>query len=185
MRAPRLTELAQRAVSEAVHPGDRAIDATVGNGHDTLFLAGRVAPGGRVVGFDVQPQALDAARARLHAAGLDGLFTPVHAGHEQMIERVPADWRGRVAAVMFNLGYLPGGDKTRVTRAETTLAALEQALALLRVGGLVSLLVYRGHTGGGAEAAAVADRVAGLDGRFAVTRHASPGPLLYLVVRRR
>lgn len=185
MRNPRLTELAHQEVAAAIRPGDRVIDATVGNGRDTLFLARRVAPGGRVLGFDIQQQALEGARERLQTAGLDGLVTLLHAGHEQMAERVPVDWAGQVTAVMFNLGYLPGGDKTLITAPITTVAALDQALGLLRVGGLISLLLYRGHPGAGAEAEAVTAWLGQLGDAFEVSRHASRGPLLYLVRRQR
>ena len=67
-----LTTLAQQAVAAVLGPGGLAVDATVGNGHDTLFLARRVAPRGRVFGFDIQPAALAGARRRLAAAGLEG-----------------------------------------------------------------------------------------------------------------
>lgn len=178
-----LTSLAQQAVAAVLEPGDLAVDATLGNGHDTLFMARCIAPHGRVFGFDVQPAALSSARARLAAAGLERLAELELCGHERMRERLPAAWHGRVAAVMFNLGYLPGADKTLVTRAETTLAALDQALALLRPGGLVSLLLYRGHAGAGDEVAAVEDWLGRLDGALRLSSHPSPGPMLHLVSR--
>ncbi|MCB1792528.1 MAG: methyltransferase domain-containing protein [Gammaproteobacteria bacterium] len=184
MRRPPLTAVAQHAVAEVVGSGDRVVDATVGNGHDTLFLARQVAPDGRVIGFDVQPAALDATLTRLREAGLDGVATLLASGHEHLHDAVPAGWRGDVGAVMFNLGYLPGGDKTRITQAPTTLAALDQAAALLRAGGLLSLLVYRGHAGAADEAAAVASWVGDQAGRFETRRHDSPGPILYLLRKR-
>jgi len=183
MRSPRLTELAREAVREVLRPGERAIDATVGNGHDTLLLARLVGPDGRVIGFDVQRLAIDQTRARLRAAGLEARVTLLHVGHEQMAARVPPDWYGRVGVVMFNLGYLPGGDKTLITGPATTVAALDQAASLLRIGGLLSVLIYRGHQGAGGEVAAVADWLGNLSGAFRVTRHDSPGPLLVLVSR--
>jgi hypothetical protein len=176
-----LTELAQQAVAKVLHSGDLAIDATVGNGHDTLFLARRVAPDGRLIGFDVQHQALDSARDRLRAAGMQPLTALLQCGHERMAQQVPPEWAGRVGAVMFNLGYLPGGDKTRITAAATTVAALDQAATLLRVGGLISLLVYRGHGGADDEVKAVAAWLDRLGSHFQVTRHDSPGPRLYLI----
>ncbi len=184
MRPPRLTEMAREAVSGVLHRGDRAIDATVGNGHDTLLLARLVVPDGHVIGFDVQPGALDGAGARLRAAGLEQAVTLIGCGHESMAERVPADWAGRVGAVMFNLGYLPGGDKSLTTAATTTIAALQQAVRLLRAGGLISLLVYRGHPGSTDEADAVAAWIEQRGGHLEVTRHDSPGPVLYLIRRR-
>ena len=180
-----LTKRAQQAVGGILRPGDRAIDATVGNGHDTLFLAGRVAQKGRVIGFDIQPQALASAQRRLDHAGLRHVARLLLCGHQRMTARVPADWSGQVSAVMFNLGYLPGGDKTRVTRADSTLSALDQALDLLTPDGLISLQVYRGHDGARDETAAVQSWLSRLDRRYGVTQHASPGPILYLIRRRR
>lgn len=176
-----LTELAQRAIGECLEPGALAIDATVGNGHDTLFLAGAVAPTGHVIGFDIQPGALEAARARLASAGLGSIATLKLCGHEHLREQTPDAWSGRVSAVMFNLGYLPGGDKRITTGAQTTLRALDQAMGLLRRGGLISLLVYRGHPGAMAEANAVSERLGRLGPGFRLTSHESPGPVLHLI----
>jgi SAM-dependent methyltransferase len=178
-----LTIDAQQAIAAVLGPGDLAVDTTVGNGHDTLFLARCIAPHGRVFGFDVQQTALSSARSRLAAAGLAGLVDFELCGHERMRERLPAAWHGRVAAVMFNLGYLPGADKTLVTRAETTLAALDQAVALLRPGGLISLLLYRDHAGAADEVAAVEGWLGRLDRGLRLSSHASPGPVLHLLAR--
>lgn len=178
-----LTTLAQEAVAKTLSDGSLAIDATVGNGHDTLFLADSVAPNGHVIGFDVQPRALEGTRARLEAAGLAAVVTLHLCGHEDMAQRIPGDWHGRVSAVMFNLGYLPGGDKGLVTNPATTVSALGQAAPLLRTGGLISLLVYRGHPGADAEADAVLAWLHGLGASHRVSRHDSPGPVLYLVER--
>jgi predicted methyltransferase len=176
-----LTALAQDAVDKILDAGSLAIDATVGNGHDTLFLAGRVAPQGRVIGFDVQADAVVKTRARLVASQLDAVAEVHLCGHERMLEQVPTDWIGRVAAVMFNLGYLPGGDKTRITRGETTVAALDQALRLLRPRGLLSLLLYRGHAGAQGESDAVLEWLDRLPATHRIERHESPGPVLFLV----
>jgi len=179
-----LTRLAQDAVAAHLGAGDRAVDATVGNGHDTVFLARATTPGGLVIGFDIQSPALTGARARLQAEGLSDAVTLVHAGHERMAAHVPGDWHGDVAAIMFNLGYLPGGDKRVITRAPTTLAALDQALALLRPGGVLSLLLYRGHPGAGDEVDAVSAWTQALAPGFRLCCHDSAGPVLYLVERR-
>ncbi len=181
-RAP-LTRIAHEALAQHLRDGDLAVDATVGNGHDTLFLAQQVGPSGRVIGFDVQGAALEAARRRLDDAGLLPGVTLYQLGHEQLAETLPAAWHGRVAAMTFNLGYLPGGDKGLITRAATTLPALRQALALLGQGGLLSLLVYRGHRGADDEAGAVAEWVSDLDVNYRVAVYDSPGPLLYLIER--
>lgn len=176
-----LTTLAQEAVAKVLQPGGRAIDATMGNGHDTLFLSRRLAPKGRVFAFDIQPPALTTTAARLRNAGLDRFTELRLCGHEKMIARLPADWPGTVSAIMFNLGYLPGGDKAVITRASTTLAALDQALQLLRPGGLLSLLLYRGHPGAQGETQAVLDWLDRLPDSFQLTRVETPGPWLLLI----
>lgn len=177
-----LTALAHELLAAALHPGDRAIDATAGNGHDALFLAQQVGAQGGVYAFDVQEQALQSTRERLTAAGLDGIVTLCHSGHEAMLQTVPGDWPGTVGAITFNLGYLPGSDKQTSTQADSTLQALTQATRLLRSGGLLSILAYRGHPGGQHEADAVA---AWLEAQasLACQTHDSPGPVLYHCTR--
>lgn len=147
-----LVQQAHLAVAAVVEPGDIVIDATVGNGHDTLFLATQVGVSGKVYGFDIQAAALDSAYQRLQQAGQAAQVSLYHAGHEVMAMLLPQSAAGRVKAVMFNLGYLPGGDKQRTTAASTTLAALQAALSLLAPGGVISLLAYTGHPGGREEA---------------------------------
>ena len=185
----RATELARLVIRQTVRPGDRVIDATVGNGHDTLLLAELVGPSGRVIGFDVQEAALEAARER--TSGLRQV-TLVHAGHENLAQHLAAAGPGGaergLTAVMFNLGYLPGAPKNIVTRADTTLAALEQAVHLIAVRGLVTLVLYPGHPGGEEEATAVRGYVERLGDGFAVTQYARinsarPAPELLVIER--
>jgi SAM-dependent methyltransferase len=154
--------------------GDWVVDATAGNGHDTLYLTGLVAPGGQVYAFDVQAAAVEATRQRLGTAGrLEGV-TLVEAGHECMAYHLPAEWRGQVAAVVFNLGYLPGSDKSCITGVETTLRAVDVALDWLRSGGLLTVAVYPGHEGGAEEARCLAARLAELDPRGFEVQHLRP-----------
>jgi hypothetical protein len=142
------------------------VDATAGNGHDTVFLAQHVLPGGRVVAFDVQQEAIEATRRQIENGksemGDSQGITLHHAGHERMAELLPAEMRGELRAVMFNLGYLPGGEKTLITRVDTTLSALEQALEWLAGDGVLTVVVYPGHQGGREEADAVEHWMAAL-----------------------
>lgn len=165
MRRVSLVDRAHEAIRAVLRPGDIAVDATVGNGHDTRFLAEAVGPDGRVYGFDIQAGAIAAARARLEEAGLEKRVILLRRSHGEMAVALPPAARGRVRAVMFNLGYLPGSDKRVVTASESTLAALEQSLLLLAPGGRVSVLAYTGHPGGREEADSVKAWAAGLDGR--------------------
>ena len=139
--------------------GDKAVDATCGNGNDTILLAELVGSTGQVWGFDIQERAIAETRRRLSEAGLGSRVTLVHAGHEEMQQHV----NGPVKAVLFNLGYLPGGDHSMITRPETTGVALQHSLKLLAPGGIVMVTVYPGH--GGGEKQTVDDWAAGLEPR--------------------
>lgn len=179
-----LTRQAHELLAEYLSPGEIAMDATAGNGHDTLFLAHQVGPGGTVHAFDIQAQALAQTRDRLRVAACD---TPVfyhHCSHAEMLSALPASARGQVSAVTFNLGYLPGADHNTTTRTDSTLAALNQSLTLLRPDGVLSVLAYRGHPGGREEAEAVAAWCARQDA-LAHAVYDSPGPVLHLCRRAR
>lgn len=151
-----LTAQAHRLVRSALNRGDVAIDATAGNGHDTLFLAHEVGPFGHVYACDIQPQAIANTCTRLQQEGVKQV-TVFEGSHVELSSRLPTELRGKIGAVMFNLGYLPGGDKGLTTQRETTLAALGDLLTWLRPGGVLTVMVYPGHAAGGPEAEAVED----------------------------
>lgn len=137
---------------QRVRPGDPVLDATCGNGQDTLLLAELVGEGGRVWAFDLQPRAVAATRELLEGAGRQGCVELIQAGHERLGEFVPAG----LAAAVFNLGYLPGGgENSFITSPESTVCALEQAARLLRPGGIITVSLYTGHQGGPEEAKGV------------------------------
>ncbi len=165
--------------------GHHAVDATCGNGHDTLLLAHLVGSGGHVWGFDIQAQAIAETGRRLADAGLADRVTLLQAGHEELDRHVT----GPVRVVLFNLGYLPGGDRNVVTRPSTTEAALVQSLHLLETGGVLLVTLYPGHSGGTEERDTVEEWAAGLDPRtchswrMAQTTVAPSAPYLLLVQR--
>ncbi len=167
---------------ERVGSGDRVVDATCGNGRDTLFLARLAGPGGKVWAFDLQEEALAKTRDLLAEAGFLGQTELVNAGHERLAEFVT----GPVKAVIFNLGYLPGGDRHFITRPAQTMAALDQACQLLLPRGIIAVCVYTGHPGGTDEGKAVEEWAAGLSPRDFntwVCRQANRGPSApYLVL---
>lgn len=142
-------------------PGSQLVDATCGNGKDTLLLAELAGTDGHVWAFDIQETALQRTAARLADVGLSQQVTLLHAGHERMQELVPAP----VQAVVFNLGWLPGASHTITTAPATTLAALDQSLQLLAPGGLLLITCYPGHAGGDDETAAVLDWCSSLSPR--------------------
>lgn len=178
MKRP-LTLLAQHAVAQVLKAGDLAIDATAGNGHDTLFLARKVGPQGRVYAFDIQPQALKNTAQRLRQNKLLESVQLIQAGHQQLDQHLPHPLPAPLSAAMFNLGYLPGGDKQVITSASSTLEALDKTLERMTPDGIISILAYRGHPGGQAETQAIQDW---LDCRELEPEILdSPGPILFLV----
>ena len=183
----RLTELAHDVIAGHVHAGDIVIDATMGNGHDTLFLAQLVGENGHVYAFDVQQQAIDQTLARLEMHGVTKQVTLINGNHAEMVELLPPGMAGSVAAVVFNLGYLPGGEKSITTTAGATLHALDASLELVRHGGIISLLVYVGHAGGEEENRAILDWLAMLPEMFNRRQQnpecAAHSPRLYTIVR--
>lgn len=159
-------EWARSFVARAISDGSVAVDATAGKGQDTIFLAGEVGPRGKVYAFDVQEEALRISREKLSAAGLLDRVELLQEGHQDMRKFVA----GPVDAVMFNLGYLPGSDRTIITRPQTTQDAIVSALELLSPRGRMSVVVYTGHPGAAGEARAVAALAAGLESDFTVLK---------------
>jgi len=152
---PDLVARAQTYISQVLGSGDLALDATLGKGHDTLFLARAVGASGRVYGLDIQVKALETTRARLEHAGLANRVVLAHADHGGLVGRLPPVPDQGIRAAMINLGYLPGSDKRVITRPDSTLKALTGMAARLQPGGRLSVLAYTGHPGGLEEAEAV------------------------------
>ncbi|MFB6364349.1 class I SAM-dependent methyltransferase [Paenibacillus elgii] len=157
-----ILSFAHKLIEERVQPGEAVVDATAGGGVDTAFLAHLVGPAGTVHAFDIQQQALDRTASRLEQECPGRGDVRLHLrSHEAMLEVIPEENLGCVGAVMFNLGYLPGADHETVTAPESTLAALEASVQLIRRGGIITIVLYTGHQGGQEEAAEV--------GRWAAT----------------
>lgn len=148
----RPTVAAHRVVEGVVRPGDLVVDATAGNGHDTLFLAKLVGEKGKVLAFDVQEAAIGSTRMRLEEAGVGERAELWLESHGGLLDRTG---RGAVSAVMFNLGYLPGGDHELITEVAETAKAVVQALFSLKAGGVMTIVCYTGHPGGEEEAETV------------------------------
>lgn len=161
-------EFCHHLLRSHLRAGDWAADATAGNGHDTLFLAGQVGPEGRIFACDLQPRAVEATRALLTARGISTTCCELTATCHGAVENwLPLEATGRLAAVIFNLGYLPGGDKSVITQTVTSLPAVTGCLDLLRPGGLLLIVVYPGHQGGDAEASALRSWASSLPARTA------------------
>ena len=140
----RVLDFAKYLVQNVVEPGDVAVDATAGNGNDTLFLAELVGRRGSVYAFDVQEEAINRTREKLLENRLLDRVKLVCDGHQNLNNYL----EGKVKAVKFNLGYLPGGDHSITTEAEKTLQAVYQALNCLEDGGVITVVIYTGHSEG-------------------------------------
>lgn len=174
----RLTQAAHQAIAQVLRTGQQAVDATVGNGYDTLFLARQVGPSGHVHGFDIQPEAIEETHRRLKAANLNDHVSLHLKSHEFLSTSLSSP----PSAIVFNLGYLPGGDHALTSSPETTRSALKQALELLLSGGVLSVMAYPDHPGGAEEAAVVHSILtAETRGHLSISgRKNQRGPLLYL-----
>ena len=155
MKASSLTAQAHERLKRHIRSGNSLIDATAGNGHDTLFLAQQTGPNGHVFAFDPQVQAIESTRQRLEKNTVDSICTLINEGHENMEQHIPPSLQGKISAITFNLGYLPGANKEITTQVATTLVALDQSLHMLEPSGLISLMIYKGHPAGKTEALAV------------------------------
>ncbi|MDO4670509.1 MAG: class I SAM-dependent methyltransferase [Aerococcus sp.] len=175
-------------LKEWLRPGQIAVDATVGQGFDTQQLAEYVGKTGHVYGFDIQATAIKATTERLAAAHLNERVTLYHAGHEQLDALLPKEVT--IDLAIFNLGYLPHGDKTIITHPETTLAAIRQILNRLNVNGHLLIAAYIGHPGGHEEYEAITEYLTALDqrqftvGRFEFINQKNYPPKLLTIERR-
>jgi 16S rRNA C1402 N4-methylase RsmH len=141
----RLPAAATSWIEIALFDGALAVDATVGNGYDALFLAHRVGPKGKVLGFDVQKAALAGARELLKFVGSIDRVSLIHDSHSRLADYLPAG--AAIAGAMFNLGFLPRGNRQIITQPDTTVMALRSVLDRLADRGRVTVLVYRSHEG--------------------------------------
>lgn len=157
----RNTELSHLILSQFLKDGHTVVDATAGNGHDTLFLADKVGASGKVYAFDIQKQAIENTRKLLSNYNYLDRVTLIADGHEKLSQYI----KETVHCLIYNLGYLPGGDKSIITSSATTLLSLKQGLELLAKGGAAALTVYPGHEGGALEAAEVEEFLLNLPSR--------------------
>ncbi len=187
LRISDITELAHFFAGSVLAPGDIAVDCTAGNGNDMLFLLKATGPDGFVYGFDIQAEAISATRALLDRAGITPeRYSLARRSHAELAEEV----RGPVSAFMFNLGYLPGGDRSVTTEPEEVKAGLGAAMEMLRANGLITVVIYTGHEGGRAELDALLDFGASVDDRRFRVMHVSnmnggrPSPSIMVIQKK-
>lgn len=158
-----LLDLHKKFILEHLHDGDIAVDFTMGNGHDTEFLSKTVGENGHVYAFDIQASAVESTRKNLEASGCPNNYTLIHDSHHNVKNYV----KEPIKAGMFNLGYLPGGDKSITTMRATTLPAIEAAIDLLGKDAILLIAVYPGHPEGDAEGKEITEYLSTLS-RFKV-----------------
>jgi len=135
--------LSHKFIFEHVKTGDVCIDATAGRGRDTLFLCQLVGETGRVYAFDVQEEAIKSTKELLSANGAQAtLILDCHSKMDRYVEKAAVD------AIMFNFGWLPGGDHSKFSHGNTSRLAIEKGLELLKPGGVMSLCIYCGKETG-------------------------------------
>ncbi|KAB3524961.1 tRNA (mnm(5)s(2)U34)-methyltransferase [Alkaliphilus serpentinus] len=160
LRISRITKLVHTLLSHKLKKGDTVVDATMGNGHDTIFLAEAVGAAGKVYAFDLQEVALVNTELSLKKKGIYNenifLIKDSHSNIDKYLKEP-------ISCGMFNLGYMPGGDHSVVTKGETTITALRKTLELLKPNGILSVILYYGHEGGEDEKATVLSYLSSLD----------------------
>lgn len=160
MKNCQITQWCARFIREQVQPGDLCIDATMGNGNDTLLLSKLAGENGHVFSFDIQPIALTNTQKRLNAENALPNYTLLLESHCNMQNYAEPE---TVSCIVFNFGYLPGGDHSKSTIASNSIQAMEQGLSLLKKDGLMSLCIYSGGDSGFEERDAILTWLAALD----------------------
>ncbi len=173
--------LVKAAIEPALKNARTVVDATAGNGHDTLFLAEQTADAAKIYAFDIQETALNNTRAL--TAEYAERINYVLASHDKIAEWVP----GPIDVAMFNLGYLPGEEHCVTTKTESTMTAVRQVLEKLTCNGVCVIVAYPGHEAGAQEAASLEKFFAVLPrknytvGCYRLLNHARTAPYAYVV----
>ena len=154
--------LSHQFMAAHVREGAVCIDATAGKGRDTLFLCRLVGDSGRVIALDIQADAVAQTSVLLTAEGVIHRAQVVQDCHSHLGDYAPPQ---SVDGIMFNFGWLPGGDHNTFSHADTSVAAVRAALDLLKVGGVMTLCLYYGRQNGTAERDAILDFLPTLDNR--------------------
>ncbi len=155
-------DIINRVIDETVNEGDICIDATAGRGNDTLHLCKLVGDSGHVIAFDVQQDAVDSTKSILEANGVAHRADVLLKSHSEMDELLEED---SVSLITFNFGWLPKGDHNIFTHKETSIAAIEKGLRLLKNGGIMTLIIYYGRETGFEERDALLEFLPTLDNR--------------------
>ncbi len=157
-------DLAHQYWERLLKPGDWAIDATCGNGHDTLKLAQILK--GSVIGIDIQEEAISRTKALLETHLTSDISSQVHLYHQSHVTFPDLALKNPIRLIVYNLGYLPRGNKQLTTLAASTLESLSNAMELIPLGGAISLVAYPGHEEGAREYHEILNKLYTLDSRL-------------------
>lgn len=158
--------LSHKFIAEHIGEGAFCIDATAGRGRDTVFLASLCGKTGRVIAFDIQDDAVESTKALVKENGYEDTVTVIKDSHSNMAQYAKKE---SADAIMFNLGWLPGGDHNIFSRPETSIPAISAALEILKPGGVMSVCVYHGKNCGTLEKDALTEYFKTIDNkRFTV-----------------
>ncbi|MBE6678683.1 MAG: rRNA methyltransferase [Ruminococcaceae bacterium] len=154
-----LRETQKAMLTKHIKEGSAVADFTMGNGNDTLWLSNQVGVTGKVFAFDIQEAALANTKSLLEKEGCFENYTLIRESHHLLKEYIdcPLD------AGIFNLGFLPGGDKALTTLRSTTLPAIEAAISLIKPGGCLMIAIYPGHEEGRLEGELICETLSGYD----------------------
>src|SRR5690625_3949107 len=161
----KIIPFAHQLLANSVKDGDTVVDATCGNGNDTLFLSQLVGKTGRVYAIDVQKQAIETTKKLLTKHNYEHI-TYIHDNHANIGEFIPNDLYGNLGGAIFNLGYLPKSDKQIITDGHSTICAIKALLKYIRKNAIIVIVVYHGHEGGKEEKELVLSFTSNLDQSF-------------------
>lgn len=154
-----VVEIIDFYISHTVKAGDNVIDATCGNGYDTVFLSNMVGENGKVFAFDIQESAIIHTKKIIAEKSQYQNIILIHDSHENVLKYV----KDEITLCVFNLGYLPGGNKKIITTGQSTVRAVENIFQILKQGGIICICAYLGHQGGVQEYEYVKNYLNGLD----------------------
>lgn len=163
-----ILQYAHELLEGSINKGETVIDATCGNGNDTLFLSKITGENGHVLAFDIQNQAIINTKQLLDDHKCNNV-TVIQESHANFLKHVPAQ---KIGGAIFNLGYLPNSDKSVITKGESTLSAIHSILRHLKKNGLIVIVVYHGHQGGIQEKESLLKYLTSLNQKeFSVLKH--------------
>ena len=140
----KITEVNKIFLEKVIQKGDVVVDATMGNGYDTVYLGNLVGENGKVYAFDVQEEAIISTRKKVIRDNMEDRVKLILDGHENLDKYVEEN----VSCIVFNLGYLPRAKHVIITKPDTTLEAIKKGLSILKPNGIMSIAAYIGHEGG-------------------------------------